>query len=311
MDITNANALAINKKMQANLLLLKNQLEQMLQQCRQRYKDNEQTLLRNSQIKSEKPKNRREKSFYFFGYPFFKNLDLLSARPNADYLYRKKHLREFFPIEVDETPVFWVILDKVCLINGVREQFVDRLMCLFKDRKRNTAMDTLSIDSELLLTVGEYKKELLKKRLLDLMGMVPENDSFKIDWFSVSQTNLDDRHKPNTAEAIWNAYLKPSLNRKPWSADEEDQLLNAIEKCDPLDWSEVSKQITGRSLYQCLVHYRTKLAVSSRYNCGRWSAEEDALLLLMVDKYRVGNEIPWSNVVANIPKRSKRQVYQR
>lgn len=311
MDITNANALAINKKMQANLLLLKGQLEEMLHKCQQRYKDNETALMQKIQVKYDKPQTKRDTSFYFYGYPFFKNHQLLTARPNADYMHRKNYLGEYFPIEVDETPVFWVITDKVCLINGVREQVVGRLLVTFKDRQRKAIKQSESIDGDLLLTVGEYKSQLSKMPLLDLMGMIPAKDSFTINWSTISDVNLDGRHKPNAAEALWNAYLQPNLNRCKWTAEEDDLLLNAIEHCVPLDWSKVATRMDRRSVYQCVVHYRTKLALPNAVNCGRWTAEEDALLLENVEKYRIGNEIPWSNVVANIQKRNKSQVYQR
>lgn len=311
MDITNANALAINKKMQENMLLLKTKLEEMLRLCRQRYKDNEQALVRKTQGKTEKQFSKRESSCFFYGYPFFKNHNLLAARPNADYLYRKSQLGEYFPIEIDDTPIYWVIMDKVCLINGVREQIVNRLVRNFKDRKRKMIKESAAADSELALTEGEYQQLLCKKRLLDLTEMITETDRFTIDWFSISQTNLDDRHKPNTVEAIWNAYLMPSLNRKQWTPEEDDLLLNAIASCVPLDWREVVKRMNRRSLYQCLVHYRTKLVIPNSVNSGRWTAEEDALLLKTVDKYRIGSDIPWRNVVAFIPNRNKAQVYQR
>lgn len=313
MDITNSNALAINKKMQANLQLLKAQLEEMLQKCRQRYADNEKALVRKTQVlKSDQLTARRATSFYFYGYPFFKNHDLLAARPNADYLYRKHNLNEYFPIDVDETPLYWVIMDKVCLINGVRDQMVKKLLTHFKDRKRKALLQPIeSQENELSLNVDEYQQTLSRKHISDLMEMFPDKETFCPDWFVVSQLNLDARHAPNTVEAIWNAYLKPSLNRNQWTSEEDDLLLNAIESCVPLDWTEVAKRMDCRSVYQCVVHYMTKLAVSNTMNCGRWTAEEDALLLKTVEKYRIGNDIPWSNVVANIPKRNKQQVYQR
>lgn len=258
---------------------------------------------------------KRETSYFFYGYPFFKNTNLLSARPNADYLYRKHKLREYFPIEHDEMPKFWVILDKVYLINGVREQVINRLMVEFKDRMRKKAALTAKSKSPKKgtkeMTVVEYKKQISKKKLLELMDTMADKESFTIDWFTVSQNNLDGRHAPNTSEAIWDAYLRPSLNRQQWTAEEDDLLLNTMENCVPLDWVEVAKRMDRRSVYQCVVHYRTKLALPQQGNCGRWSAEEDALLLEMVNKYRIGNRIPWSNVETKIPSRNKQQVYQR
>lgn len=110
---------------------------------------------------------------------------------------------------------------------------------------------------------------------------------------------------------MWYGYLVPTLNRKAWTPDEEDKLLNAAHKYGAQNWNEIAKTVENRSVYQCFVHYQTNFNNKSILKYVKWSVEEDEQLITCVEKFRIGNIIPWTKVMENFPGRTKLQLYNR
>lgn len=110
---------------------------------------------------------------------------------------------------------------------------------------------------------------------------------------------------------MWYGYLMPTLNRKPWTSDEEDELLNAAQKFGAQNWSEIAKAVGNRSVYQCFVQYQTHFNNKNIHKSIPWTAEADHKLIASVERYRIGNIIPWTKVMENCPGRSKLQLYNR
>lgn len=110
---------------------------------------------------------------------------------------------------------------------------------------------------------------------------------------------------------MWTGYLMPSLNRKNWTADEEDKLLCLAIQYGAQNWPEIAKQLKNRSAYQCFVHYRTVLSERMETKNTRWTKDEDKNLMQLVEKYRIGNLIPWSKITSRMPGRCKSQIYNR
>lgn len=110
---------------------------------------------------------------------------------------------------------------------------------------------------------------------------------------------------------MWFGYLMPTLNRKAWTPAEEDKLLNAAIKFSAQNWTEIAKAVENRSVYQCFVHYQTHFNNKSLPKNVRWTPEQDRELVACVEKYRIGNVIPWTKVMEKCPGRSKVQIYNR
>lgn len=103
----------------------------------------------------------------------------------------------------------------------------------------------------------------------------------------------------------------PTLNRKQWTSHEEDELLNATQTFGAQNWTEIAKAVENRSVYQCFVHYQTHFNNKNIKNHNPWTSEEDQQLIACVERYRIGNIIPWTKVMENCPDRSKVQLYNR
>lgn len=333
---TNRNALHINRYLQQQLIALRLRLEALLHQCRTKQAANQQRLENrqkrtgNEQIASViRRRDKRQTSVLFYGAPFFKTVDCYSAPYNADYL-RRRRAGELFPIELRPRIVHWTTNDKLLLIQGVREQVVAALQRQYKDRLRGLLVSTdggtggLAQKRDLLL--ASFTQTLAPRKLLDLMRMLDpahgaddeadvgdggsDADVIRIDWYTVAQQYLSDRHKTNECQAMWNGFVRPTLNRSAWTAAEDDRLMVAVVAHDQQNWPAIARQMDCRSSYQCLVHYRTKLFDHTPRG-GRWSAAEDAQLLRLVQQLRIGSSIPWDAVSNGCDGRTRGQCYYR
>lgn len=110
---------------------------------------------------------------------------------------------------------------------------------------------------------------------------------------------------------MWFGYLMPSLNRKAWNYSEDDQLLSIANMYLAQNWTEIARHIPNRSPIQCLVQYHTVLTEKNFMKNSRWTKEEDEHLVKMVEKYRIGNIIPWTKILETMPGRYKAQIYNR
>lgn len=306
-DITTRNALALNQNVQEQLKELKRKLETLLHACREKYKANE--LLMDRVINQSTTKNNhRSTSFFFCGKPYFKKLDLFSAPLNADYLYRKNQLNEYFPIDHLDSLRLWSAKDKLFLVNGVKEQLLKCLSSEQRDiarkvksgtrqavRQRREILDDRSLDSKKLCELFELAKSL----------------DFEIDWFTISAKNLDGRHSINECVGIWNSNLKPSLNRKPWTDEDDEKLLRIADEYNCQNWDAIGLEMNGRSGYECIIHYQGIVNDQNILKNCRWTTQEDRLLLDTIEMCRIGTYIPWTKVADKLPLRSKMQVYHR
>jgi len=65
------------------------------------------------------------------------------------------------------------------------------------------------------------------------------------------------------------------------------------------DWDLIAKQLgTGRSGYQCFAQYQSCPVVEVSKQ--RWTEAEDEQLKAMVEKFRIGDFIPWGQVMSLI-----------
>lgn len=169
-DIKIENALVLNKQMQSYLASVRSRLEDMLKNCRNKYKQNEALLVKlSNKPPPELAKARR--SHFFCGYPYFKNRDAFSAPPPAEFLQRRNEGKELFPLLLDEYKSYWTNGDKVLLIQAVKSQLVKFLHVKNKDRVRYLrATDPDNSDNEVNCVLSrKYITICVKQTKIELM----------------------------------------------------------------------------------------------------------------------------------------------
>lgn len=286
VDITECNALALNQQLQQQLRVAKEKLEQFLARVQQKYADNVQILERTT-TRQANGAQRRLRCFYFCGAPYFKTIDGFSHPPNADYKHRKQVEHEHFPIDHNMLARRWTVNDKIHLIQGVKKQVVTELV---------------------RAKCGTYA-ELDARKLVDLFTRV--SNEFVIDWFTVSARDLSALHTPHECSALWTAFLRPELNRKPWTASENKHLQAVAKEFNGQNWAQISNQIPRRSYYQCAVQYQWLAIEQNMLKNVPWTPAEDEHLLKVIENCRIGDLVKWSQVCETITNRSKIQLYQR
>lgn len=100
----------------------------------------------------------------------------------------------------------------------------------------------------------------------------------------------------------------PSINNTEWSADEDHQLVELVDKYSEHEWSHIAEELgTHRTPIACLRHYQQTLN-TKLLNNSEWSAEEDLLLKQAVEICGKGK---WQKVSTYVPDRSSTQCMNR
>lgn len=95
----------------------------------------------------------------------------------------------------------------------------------------------------------------------------------------------------------WQKVLEPTTVKSPWTSDEDDKVLELVEKYGAKKWSLIASLLPGRIGKQCRERWHNHLnpAISKE----AWSEEEDRIIL--ESHYCFGNR--WSEMAKMLPGR--------
>lgn len=235
-------------------------------------------------------------------------MDLFSAPPNSDYLYRKNIQNEYFPIDHLDASKLWSAKDKLFLVNGVKDQLIKFLMSSQRDVARKVKSNTRQGAKKRQTILDD--RSLESKKLSDMLELTKESN-FEVDWFTISTKDLDERHTVNECMGIWVNNLMPLLNRMKWTEEEDEKLVGVAEEYNCQNWDGIGKEMNGRSGYDCIIRYQGVINDQNILKNCRWTQHEDQLLKEAVETCRIGSFIPWPKVADKLPMRTKMQVYHR
>ncbi|NWS01275.1 SNPC4 protein, partial [Motacilla alba] len=100
----------------------------------------------------------------------------------------------------------------------------------------------------------------------------------------------------------WTKSVDPSLRKGPWTAEEDAMLMAAVKKYGGKDWYKIRREVPGRSDAQCRDRYLKVLHWDVKK--GKWSLEEEELLIELVQKHGLGR---WSKIASELPHRTSAQ----
>ncbi|CAG9317666.1 unnamed protein product [Blepharisma stoltei] len=103
----------------------------------------------------------------------------------------------------------------------------------------------------------------------------------------------------------WSKILKPGLVKGPWSAQEDKQLREWIEKEGPTGWSNCAQRIPGRSGKQCRERWFNILNPAVKK--GNWTAEDDGKIFQMYKLYGP----KWTLIAKSLPGRTENSIKNR
>jgi len=152
------------------------------------------------------------------------------------------------------------------------------------------------------LIKGHWSKEE-DARLLELITAYTEKGTISnINWAAVSQ-QIEGRNAKQCRER-WFLNLDPSINRGPWTPDEDERLLKLAAQCGGR-WSLISKNMVGRTENSVKTRYHSLQRQEARSR--GWTSEEDQTLLNATLVF--GRD--WGKVVKQLPGRSRGQLKKR
>ncbi|KAM4579429.1 LOW QUALITY PROTEIN: snRNA-activating protein complex subunit 4 [Fundulus diaphanus] len=130
------------------------------------------------------------------------------------------------------------------------------------------------------------------------------------DWQKISNIDFEGRRDAEDIRLFWQNFLHPSINKSPWS-NEEVQLLNeVVKKHEERHWEKIAEELgTGRTAFMCLQMYQR--FVSNSLKRGNWTPEEDNQLRELIQKMRIGNFIPYTQISYFIKDRDTSQLIYR
>ncbi|XP_064458670.1 snRNA-activating protein complex subunit 4-like isoform X2 [Ornithodoros turicata] len=295
------NCLSMNHAYQEMLLEAIEELQVMLQSNR----DTQREMIIQLKAKKTVPKPATAgsrwytRSLVIFQHPYFKDVNGMRAPPNMDEK-TKKEMGELDPYI--KAPKQWTKKEHQRLKQYVRANLLDMATENRRDSIGRVAIMDKSSASELARKLEEDIKALKNLPTKKLMKTVNR----PLDWLRIS-----------AVDAKWTAFqccqryhgkLTSRIKNGPFSPDEDKELLLMITLCrtgDDIPWSQVAYHMEGRTRTQ--LYYRWERALNPLLRRGKWSREEDVMLIAAVQAH--GRR--WTRVKDFLPGRTANQCRER
>ncbi|TSM86001.1 snRNA-activating protein complex subunit 4 [Bagarius yarrelli] len=130
------------------------------------------------------------------------------------------------------------------------------------------------------------------------------------DWDKIANTDFECFRQPDDLMRFWQNYLHPSINKSTWSQDEIGKLADVAEQHMNCHWEQIAESLgTNRTAFMCFQTYQRY--ISKRFKKREWNNEEDQLLRELVEKMRIGNFIPYTQISYFMEGRDNSQLIYR
>ncbi|KAJ8005929.1 hypothetical protein DPEC_G00122990 [Dallia pectoralis] len=115
------------------------------------------------------------------------------------------------------------------------------------------------------------------------------------DWQKISNIDFEGIREAEDLKNFWQNYLHPSINKAIWKENEIKMLKQVAQKHENRHWDEIADELgTNRTAFMCLQTYQRYICVDFRKRV--WISEEDEILRELVEKMRIGNYIPYTQI---------------
>lgn len=296
LDLASVHAaIAVNKMAQEKLRKFESHLQQRLQEVRNKIKT----------LNDQKDKKQlRHFTYSRCAMPYFVDKDGLPAPLNEDAIKMKNC--DMFDHYNNDGVALWTERDKKTLLDKIlkdsRAMKKDQLKAEYTKAK--------------LRTKGKINKEKLRKKYEKNIQAVNEMDLESLalpideeyDWVNIAE-HIRQRHSASECSSMWKLVLHPSINNSDWTKKETVALFDIAQIYNFQNWKAIAKELnTGRTCYQCFVHYKTSSQHSEILNKS-WSKHEEEFLERVVDAYQQGKYIPWNRIAAFLADKTKEQIH--
>nr|XP_046242391.1 snRNA-activating protein complex subunit 4 isoform X2 [Scatophagus argus]XP_046242392.1 snRNA-activating protein complex subunit 4 isoform X2 [Scatophagus argus] len=230
--------------------------------------------------------------------PYFKD-KLTGLGPPANQETKEKASRMTGCLDNKKLKVKrWESWQKTLLIHSVARDGLRRLTqpklskVDYLSQKLSSAVETDR--QQLREQIDSLEREislLRKKKEEELIGDRYEEH----DWQKISNIDFEGTRDADDIRSFWQNFLHPSINKTRWSQEEVEKLKEVSRRHGERHWETIAAELgTGRTAFLCLQTFQRFVSDSLRH--GSWTPAEDTLLRELVDKMRIGNFIPYTQM---------------
>jgi hypothetical protein len=293
--------LLLNRSKNMQLIKLHKKMQKLLTECEETMEE------KNVILKNLETKQFTQQTFVWkLAAPYFKDKKFFPCPLNEDAI-KKRSTNELSVYDLVPSSK-WTPIEFDRLTNAIK--------CNYNINRQNDVVHKLnslkskmqSEDKDKLEEISHLKQQL--DQLKNDEQIPPLNSNEFINWYKVAETFLKDKHTALECQSVWHMLVHPLINKSEWT-EEENIKLEAIAKCHLYqNWDEIAVELnTNRTGFTTCLHYFSKLC--DKFKKSKFTPEEDAFLLEVVDSYKRGNFIPWNRVVCHFNNRSRHQLYHR
>ncbi|KAJ8039197.1 snRNA-activating protein complex subunit 4 [Holothuria leucospilota] len=242
--------------------------------------------------------------------PYFKDRNFLSPPSNEDTIAISK---KGYPLPV-HLPLSktWTKQELNNLKKGVKADGLEKMMCpllnqreivegklekAHEERDKQSRRALVKEISDIDVKLAELKVMPEERILGD-----PKRD---VDWHKVANLYLEGNRTDIECQLKWQNHAHPHIQHD-WT-DEDEQLLRKIARVHGgKDWNTITSEMgRGFSAFECLQRYQQRL--NDDLYKRPYTEEEDKLLVQLVEKFRIGDYIPWIKVAYFLKDRKDKQ----
>lgn len=125
------------------------------------------------------------------------------------------------------------------------------------------------------------------------------------NWKKIAQAAFEGQKTDVQCLHRWQKVLDPNLKKGPWSKEEDEKVIELVNKHGPQKWSFIATHLDGRIGKQCRERWHNHLDPNIKKDT--WSQEEDELLISLHASY--GNK--WAEIRKQIPGRTDNSIKNR
>uniref|UniRef100_A0A8D3B547 snRNA-activating protein complex subunit 4 n=1 Tax=Scophthalmus maximus TaxID=52904 RepID=A0A8D3B547_SCOMX len=245
--------------------------------------------------------------------PYFKD-KLTGLGPPANQETREKTSRMTGCLDDKKVKTKrWESWQKTLLIHAVSRDGLRRLI-----QPKLSRVDYLSLK---LSSAEETDRQQLREQIdrlereIDLLrgkkGEELIGDRYEEhDWQKISNIDFEGTKEADDVRSFWQNFLHPSIRKCPWSRDEVQVLRDESQRHKDRHWEGIAHNLgTGRTAFMCLQTFQRFVSTSLRRST--WTPDEDDLLRMLVDKMRIGNFIPYTQMSYFMEGRNPAQLIYR
>ena len=155
-------------------------------------------------------------------------------------------------------------------------------------------------ENENNMQLDENNKNNINLNTINNQNDPKQNPLTNINWSKIAEKF--ENKNARQCQTRWQNILDPNRVKGPWTKEEDNKLIELVNKFGPEKWSNISSYLPGRLGKQCRERWYNHLNPEVRKT--GWSKEEEWVLFLLHRKY--GNS--WSTFSEKIPGRTDNTI---